>query len=332
MADSTITLRVVGDTTKTGGAPAAPTAPRAPTAPTAGTTAPQAPGNDPATTPQAPGNAPANGGKSLAGQIGAFALGWGGQQVVGSLAGALGTVPGMQREANWVGNVGGGLLGGAAAGAAAGSAIPAIGTAIGAGIGAAIGAATGALTAWTESLKASREGIEAVRQVGRGLAVATGTRRQDEAFARTLGAMARPERLDAIEARARQIRDGAGDASIKSLERWLKDAAERGDTETEDYRTRMGLLTTQTQRLGALDALYDQTEATLPVRLLEPGAVTDSLARIGGEVGPTVDVGDVNRDLLATLRDFFQAWKTRAANRPDTVRGIADTSGFATFG
>ena len=70
----------------------------------------------------------------------------------------------------------------------------------------------------------------------------------------------------------------------------------------------------------------------MPVRLLEPGAVTDSLARIGGEVGPTVDVADVNRDLLATLRDFFQAWKTRAANRPDTVQGIADTSGFATFG
>ena len=139
-------------------------------------------------------------------------------------------------------------------------------------------------------------------------------------------------RLDAIDARARQIRDGAGDASIKNLEAWLRRAAEDGDTDTEAYRTRSALLATQTQRLGALDALYDQTEATLPVRLLEPAAVADSLARIGGEVGPTVDVADVNRDLLATLRDFFQAWKTRAANRPDTVQGIADTSGFATFG
>lgn len=137
------------------------------------------------------------------------------------------------------------------------------------------------------------------------------------------------ERLEAIAARARQIRDGDGDASIKSLERWLKDAAERGDTETEDYRTRMGLLTTQTQRLGALDALYDRTEETPPVSLMRAAETTDALAKRGGTVGPTVDVGDVNRDLLATLRDFFQAWKTRAANRPDTIQGIQGASGFA---
>ena len=332
MADSTITLRVVGDTAKAGGsaasapqgsgnAPAAaPQAPGAPTAPTAA----------PATAPSTAQNAPANGGKSLAGQIGSFALGWGGQQVVGSLAGALGTVPGMQREANWVGNVGGGLLGGAAAGAAAGSVIPGIGTAVGAGIGAAIGAATGALTAWTESLKASRDSIEGITQIGRANTVATGTRRQDEAFSRTLQTMTYDERLDAIADRARQIRDGSGDASIKNLEAWLRRAAENGDTDTEDYRTRSALLSTQTQRLSALDALYDQTEATPPLSLLHPGEVTDALAKRGGAVGPTVDVADVNRDLLATLRDFFQAWRTRAANRPDTVRGIEAASGFAT--
>lgn len=241
----------------------------------------------------------------------------------------INAVPGRQREASWVGNIGGGLLGGAAAGAALGSAVPVLGTAVGAGIGAAVGAATGAINAWTEAVNASREAVEGIRQIGRGNTVATGTRRQDEAFQKTLQAMTYDERLEAIAARARQIRDGDGDASIKSLERWLKDAAERGDTETEDYRTRMGLLTTQTQRLGALDALYDRTEETPPVSLMRAAETTDALAKRGGTVGPTVDVGDVNRDLLATLRDFFQAWKTRAGNRPDTIQGIQGASGFA---
>lgn len=331
MADSTITLRVVGDTAKAGGSASAPqspgnapaTAPQTPAAPMA------APMAVPATSSSSAQGAPANGGKSIAGQLGAFALGWGGQQVVGSLSGALGTVPGMQREANWVGNIGGGALGGAAAGAALGSAVPVLGTAVGAGIGAAIGAATGALTAWTESLKASRESIEGITQIGRGNTVATGTRRQDEAFAKTLQTMTYEERLDAIGDRARQIRDGSGDASIKNLEAWLRRAAENGDTDTEEYRTRSALLSTQTQRLSALDALYDQMEATPPISLMRAGEVTDSLAKRGGTVGPSVDVGDVNRDLLAILRDFFQAWRTRAANRPDTIRGIEATSGFA---
>lgn len=316
MADSTITLRLVGDTAKAPAAPQAPNTPAAPQAP-----ALQTPGNAPANTPQPPGNAPANGGKSLAGQIGTLAAGWGAQQLVGSLSGALATLPGRQREANWLGNVGGGLIAGATAGSVAGP--------VGAAIGAAFGVATGALAAWTQALQASREAIEGITQVGRGNTVATGTRRQDEAFARTLQTMTYDERLDAIADRARQIRDGSGDASIKNLEAWLRRAAEDGDTDTEDYRTRSALLSTQTQRLSALDALYDQTEATPPLSLLHPGEVTDALAKRGGAVGPTVDVADVNRDLLATLRDFFQAWKTRAANRPDTVRGIEAASGFA---
>lgn len=324
MADSTITLRVVGDTAKAGNAPAA--APQAPgNAPATAPQRPSGPADSPAPTQGAPSTAqgtPANGGKSLAGQIGTLAAGWGAQQLVGSLSGALATLPGRQREANWLGNVGGGLIAGATAGSVAGP--------WGAAIGAAVGVATGALAAWTQALQASREAIEGITQVGRANTVATGTRRQDEAFARTLQTMTYDERLDAIGDRARQIRDGSGDASIKNLEAWLRRAAENGDTDTEEYRTRSALLSTQTQRLSALDALYDQTEATPPISLLRPAEVTDALAKRGGTVGPSVDVADVNRDLLATLRDFFQAWRTRAANRPDTVRGIESTSGFAT--
>ena len=102
---------------------------------------PQAPGKGAARAPQAPGAAsdagaaapglapahsgadPANGGKSIAGQIGAFAAGWGGQQVLGAVTGMINAIPGRQREAGWVGSVGGGLLGGASAGAALGGTV-----------------------------------------------------------------------------------------------------------------------------------------------------------------------------------------------------------------
>ena len=159
MADSTITLRVVGDTSRAGGAPAG---------------APQAPGKGPANAPQAPGAAsdagaaapglapalpgagPANGGKSIAGQIGAFAAGWGGQQVLGAVTGMINAVPGRQREASWVGNIGGGLLGGAAAGAALGGTV---GSVVGGPIGTAAEACRLSYSRVQRELKAGFAGI-----------------------------------------------------------------------------------------------------------------------------------------------------------------------------
>lgn len=340
MADSTITLRVVGD------ASAAPKAPDA-----APATAPQTPGNAPAAAPQPPGGAPAApatpglgpaapaaspaGGKSLAGSIAAFALGWGAQQLLGLGVNALASAPGRQRQANWLANVGGGALSGATAGAALGSAVPAIGTAAGAGIGAAIGAGVGALNALADSAKGARDALEAIKAHGHDYALATGARRQDEAFARTLGAMGREERLGALADRAAAIKNGPGELAIANLEKWLKTAADNGETDTEEYRRKEGALALQYQRLGALDQAYDQTEATPPPGLLDGAGLADSLARIGGSVGPSVDVADVNRDLLATLRDFFQAWRTRAGLDPASAKGIDAASGFAphaTFG
>ena len=333
MADSTITLRVVGD------ASAAPKAPDA-----APATAPPTPRNPPAAAPQAPGGAPAAaatpglgpaapaaspaGGKSLAGPLAAFALGWGAQQLLGLGVNALASTPGRQRQANWLANVGGGALSGATAGAA-------LGGAVGAGVGAAIGAGVGALNALADAAKGARDALEAIKARGHDYALATGARRQDEAFARTLGAMGREERLGAIADRADAIKNGPGELAIANLEKWLKTAADNGETDTEEYRRKEGALALQYQRLGALDQAYDQTEATPPPGLLDPGSVADSLAKIGGSVGPSVDVADVNRDLLATLRDFFQAWRTRAGLDPASAKGIDAASGFAphaTFG
>lgn len=342
MADSTITLRVVGDTAKAGGSAAS---------------APQGSGNAPAAAPQAPiapgaprgtymdsptpnQGTPANGGKTISGQLGAFALGWGGQQVFGSLAGALGTVPGMQREANWVGNIGGGALGGASAGATAGAAIgsivPGAGTALGAGVGAAIGgvigAATGAITAWTESLKASRETIEGIGDVRNNLALSTGIGRQEEAFRKTLEPMTREQRLGAIDARIQELTEGKGDFSLNNLESWLKEQADNGDTDTIEYRRKYTAYVAQMGRLSQLQTLRDQVEATPPIMPLAPGEVTDALAKRGGTVGPSVDVGDVNKDILAVLKDIYRLFDARANERTDYQSAIGRVSGaFGNF-
>ena len=135
--------------------------------------------------------------------------------------------------------------------------------------------------------------------------------------------------------RAAAIKNGPGELSIANLEKWLKTAADNGETDTEEYRRKEGALALQYQRLGALDQAYDQTEATPPPGLLDGAGLADSLAKIGGSVGPSVDVADVNRDLLATLRDFFQAWRTRAGLDPASAKGIDAASRFAphaTFG
>lgn len=327
MADSTITLRVVGDTAKAGGSASAP----------------QSPGNAPATAPQAPiapgaprgshmdsptpnQGTPANGGKSIAGQIGAMAGGLFLQQGFSSLANGLtGFRPDMQKEANWIGNVGGGLLGGAAAGDSWASLFSDINEAA----LKAVRSLLGLSDATTQSADKIQREIDKIEQVRLSQAIRVSVRRQDEAFKKSLAPMTQDQRLDAIGGRMAQLAHGNGESSVDNLETRLKIMASKGESESAEYKATFALYKTQLGRLGRLSSLYDRTEATPPLSLLRPAETTDALAKRGGTVGPTVDVGDVNRDLLATLRDFFQAWKTRAANRPDTVRGIEAASGFA---
>ena len=304
MADSIITLRVVGDTAKADGAPAAPAAPQA-------HADPQAPGNAPASTPQTTGNAPANG-KSLAGQIGAMAGGLFLQQGVSALANGLsGFRPDMRREANWIGNVGGGLLGGAAAGFAAGGPL-------GAAIGGAVGGAIGAFNSLAESVRNVREAFESVRDAELNAMMANQAQRSDEAFQRSLEPMTRDQRLDAIDDRIQTIKYGMGESSLAGLQAKMRPMIEDEETDTQEYRELQAQYSLQLGRLAQLQTLRDQTEATPPLSLLHPGEVTDALAKRGGAVGPTVDVADVNKDILAVLKDIYRLWEGRAAH-PDTL-------------
>ena len=316
MADSTITLRVVGDTAKAGGSASAP----------------QSPGNAPATAPQAPiapgaprgshmdsptpnQGTPANGGKSLAGQIGAMAGGLFLQQGVSALANGLsGFRPDMQKEANWVGNVGGGLL----AGAAPRDGWVSLFSDINEAALKAVRSLLGLSDATTQSADKIQREIDKIEQVRLSQAIRVSVRRQDEAFKKSLAPMTRDQRLDAIVGRMTQLAHGKGEISVDNLDAKLKDMAFAGKSGTAEYKATFDIYKTQIGRLGHLASLYDQTEATPPIAPLAPAEVTDALAKRGGTVGPSVDVADVNKDILAVLKDIYRLWEGRASH-PDTL-------------
>lgn len=309
MADSTITLRVVGDTAKAGNAPAA--APQAPgNAPATAPQRPSGPADSPAPTQGAPSTAqgtPANGGKSLAGKIGAMAGGLFLQQGVSALANGLtGFRPDMQREANWVGNVGGGLLGGAAAGFAAGGPL-------GAAIGGAVGGLIGAFTSLAESARNVREAFESVRDAEFNTIMSNSAQIDDEAFRKTLEPMTRGQRLKAINERITTIKYGMGDSSLANLRARMDPMIEEEETDTQKYRELQAQYNLQLGRLAQLQTLRSQTEVMPTIMPLASGEVTDALAKRGGTVGPSVDVGSVNKDILAVLKDTYSLLKSRAS-------------------
>lgn len=318
MADSTITLRVVGDTAKAGNAPAA--APQAPgNAPATAPQRPSGPADSPAPTQGAPSTAqgtPANGGKSLAGKIGAMAGGLFLQQGVSALANGLtGFRPDMQREANWVGNVGGGLLGGAAAGFAAGGPLAAA-------IGGAVGGLIGAFTSLAESARNVREAFESVRDAEFNTIMSNSAQIDDEAFRKTLEPMTRGQRLKAINERITTIKYGMGDSSLANLRARMDPMIEEEETDTQKYRELQAQYNLQLGRLAQLQTLRFQTEVMPTIMPLASGEATDALAKRGGTVGPSVDVGSVNKDILAVLKDTYSLLKSRAS-LPDTL----DTEG-----
>lgn len=322
MADSTITLRVVGDTAKAGNAPAAPT--QAPgNAPATAPQRPSGPADSPAPTQGAPSTAqgtPANGGKSLAGKIGAMAGGLFLQQGVSALANGLtGFRPDMQREANWVGNVGGGLLGGAAAGFAAGGPP-------GAAIGGAVGGLIGAFTSLAESARNVREAFESVRDAEFNTIMSNSAQIDDEAFRKTLEPMTRDQRLDAIDDRIQTIKYGMGESSLGELQTKMRPMIEEEETDTQEYRELQAQYNLQLGRLAQLQTLRFQTEVMPTIMPLASGEVTDALAKRGGTVGPSVDVGSVNKDILAVLKDTYSLLKGRASF-PDRL----DTEGVGTL-
>ena len=238
------------------------------------------------------------------------------QQGVSALANGLtGFRPDMQREANWVGNVGGGLLGGAAAGFAAGGPP-------GAAIGGAVGGLIGAFTSLAESARNVREAFESVRDAEFNTIMSNSAQIDDEAFRKTLEPMTRGQRLKAINERITTIKYGMGDSSLANLRARMDPMIEEEKTDTQEYRELQAQYNLQLGRLAQLQTLRFQTEVMPTIMPLASGEVTDALAKRGGTVGPSVDVGSVNKDILAVLKDTYSLLKSRAS-LPDML----DTEG-----
>jgi hypothetical protein len=257
----------------------------------------------------------AQGGESLGG----FAAGMMLHQGFTALTGALATVPGKRREANYLGQVGGGAIAGATAGAMLGPA--------GALIGGAMGAATGAITAFAEEAKIARDALKDLRMQSRQQTLSIGQRRQDEAFERLLSGMNREQRDEAISERANQIRHGDGDASIRNLEAWLSKEAKAGRTDTEAYEQKRTLLSQQYARVEHLGRLDDKNYFLNLPKMLEQRDVTDSLQKMGGTVGPKVDVADANQRTIDLLRQLLEYTRVIASHATDSTGAMYAASG-----
>ena len=313
-ADAEQKLRRVGDQLK--GAAQGGTAPTAAATPAAGGAA---------------GPAAAAGWGSVGKQIGVAAVGFMANQGLQTVSTVVGNREGGGRMGRAIGNIGGGLAAGAAIGATAGSVIPGVGTAVGAAIGAIAGAATGIAKELSEGAKAVREARQNLAAEFRALEVGQAAGEQDRAFARILATKGRDEQLAMVGQRIDQIRNGPGEMSLSYLRERRAELEDSEKTDTEEYRIireRMGI---QMGRLSALMRTREELSLAPTAGLSDASRVTDSLGSIGGSVGPTVNVADVNRRQLDVLQQILQTLRT-AASEDVSSGATLDSRATAVYG
>ncbi len=318
MADSTITMRLVAEGNLQSGAAKTSTATPNPNhAPTSPATIADATATAVARENRKTQTSGASNGKSLGSFVSGMLLHEGFSSAVGAYANLN---PGRRREANYAAQIGGGAIAGATAGAM-------VGGPIGAAIGGALGAATGALTAFAEEVKNTREALAEITNHQRSFSLSHGARRQDDAFVKSLSLMTRDEKLSAISDRAATLYRGNGELSIENLENWLKDAANAGNTDTEDYKRKQQDLQMQYGRLGQLAQLDDKIFFQDLPRRVSASDFGDNLSKMGGSVGAAVDVDTTNRDMLDISRQILSVLKSLATRSVDTTYGIDSAGG-----
>lgn len=279
----------------------------------------------------AAGPAAAAGWGSVGKQIGVAAVGFMANQGLQTVSTVVGNREGGGRMGRAIGNIGGGLAAGAAIGATAGSVIPGVGTAVGAAIGAIAGAATGIAKELSEGAKAVREARQNLAAEFRALEVGQAAGEQDRAFARILVTKGRDEQLAMVGRRIDQIRNGPGEMSLSYLRERRAELEDSEKTDTEEYRIireRMGI---QMGRLSALMRTREELSLAPTAGLSDASRVTDSLGAVGGSVGPTVNVADVNRRQLDVLQQILQTLRT-AASEDVSSGATLDSRATAVYG
>lgn len=238
--------------------------------------------------------------------IGLAAAGYIANATVGSLATVVGSLPGGTRDANRISRIGGGILTGAAAGAAIGSVVPGLGTAIGAGAGALIGGATGIIETLATESKSTRDNLYAINHSIGITARSTALNQEDQAFQLSLGYLSRQDRIAKVQSRAQEIYGGggSGEDSIYALRREQSLLARENKTDTYAYKENAEKLATQLSRYAALQQQAFALSVAPEANLLAGSDVGDTLPRIGGSVGPQVDVQSVNQEQVSLLRQI----------------------------
>ena len=178
-----------------------------------------------------------------------------------------------------------------------------MGAMLGGPIGAIIGSLAGAGMGYLQENQRQKKAVEArdqaerVADYSRGRDTAVGA--ADSAFGRSLElAGGWRQRQEMIRARRDEIENGSGTWSIKNLKeelKGLKPESNRGKVVAAN-------LEMQKSRVAQLDRqLLDEGLAVAPSRL-EPGNVTDSLAKRGIQVGAQVDVAQVNEKIMGEVQ------------------------------
>lgn len=280
----------------------------------------------------AAGPAAAAGWGSVGKQIGVAAVGFMANQGIQTVSTVVGNREGGGRMGRAIGNIGGGLVAGAALGGTVGSVVGGpIGTAIGGAIGAIAGAATGIAKELSEGAKAVREARQNLAAEFRALEVGQAAGEQDRAFSRILATKGRDEQLAMVGQRIDQIRNGPGEMSLRYLRERRGELEDEEQTDTEEYRIireRMGI---QMGRLSALMRTREELSLAPTAGLSDASRVTDSLGAVGGSVGPTVNVADVNRRQLDVLQQILQTLRT-AASEDVSSGATLDSRAAAVYG
>ena len=121
-----------------------------------------------------------------------------------------------------------------------------------------------------------------------------------------------------IRARRNEIESGSGTWSIKNLKETLKGL----DPESDRGKVVAANLEMQKNRVAQLDRqLVDEGLAVAPGRL-EPGSVTDSLAKRGIQVGAQVDVAQVNEKIMGEVQSCRSLLEKIANMGTDNLHNI----------
>ena len=248
--------------------------------------------------------------------IGSAVVGYIANQGLDTLATVVGNAQGGQRTGRRIASIGGSAVAGATLGAMAGSAIPGIGTAIGGAVGAIAGAVTGFVQTMSEEAKNFREAVHNLSSAHISGAHAQTFGEQDRAFGRVISTKQRAEQVKAIEDRLTQVRFGDGENSIRNLQKRILKAEKSGETDNIDYIRDKDLFARQKAREATLERQLEDLRVPVAAPMMRATEVGDALSAMGGSVGVSVNVADINQRQLTTLERIYEVLARRAGEDP----------------